>query len=248
MTILVIDDEAQIRRVLKVLLQAQGYRVAEASTGADGLVQAFAAHPDCILLDIGLPDLSGFEVLKSIRRQSSVPIIMLTIRDAEQDKVQALDLGADDYVSKPFGARELLARIRVALRHRAHDPSPRVLQVGPLTMDFDRRWVSRRGEPVHLTPIEYALLQELALNAGRVLTHQHLLQKVWGPHCDDGDAHYLRIYVGHLRKKIEDDPTRPRIILTEPGVGYRMMAPDENAWPPRATSPEGESAGSPDGS
>ncbi|MCY0900192.1 MAG: response regulator transcription factor [Firmicutes bacterium] len=229
MTILVIDDEAHIRRVLKVLLQTQNYHVIEAATGADGLVQTFAAAPDCVLLDIGLPDISGFDVLQSIRRQSSVPVIMLTIREAEQDKVRALDMGADDYVSKPFGARELLARIRVALRHRVHTTPPTVMRIGRLTLDFGRRWIERDGQPVHLTPIEYALLQELATNAGRVLTHQHLLRKVWGPMSEDTDAHYLRIYVGHLRKKIEQDPTRPRLILTEPGVGYRMMAPEDCA-------------------
>jgi two-component system KDP operon response regulator KdpE len=226
MTILIIDDEPQIRRVLRVMLQAQGYQTVEAATGADGLVFAFTAAPDCILLDLGLPDLKGTEVLQSIRRQSDVPVIILTIHEEEQEKVRALDLGADDYVTKPFGARELMARIRVALRHRTNTPSPSTIHVGSLTMDFERRMVERYGEPVRLTPIEYDLLRELASNLGRVLTHRHLLQQVWGDTTDAADAHYLRIYIGHLRKKIEDDPARPQLIITEPGVGYRMTEPD----------------------
>ncbi|PSR32466.1 MAG: DNA-binding response regulator [Sulfobacillus benefaciens] len=226
MTILIIDDEPQIRRVLRVMLQAQGYHIVEAATGADGLVFAFTTDPDCILLDISLPDLQGIDVLQSIRRQSDVPVIILTIHEEEQQKVRALDLGADDYVTKPFGARELMARIRVALRHRASTSSPAVIQVGPVIMDFERRLVERHGEPVRLTPIEYDLLRELASNLGRVLTHRHLLQQVWGDATDTTDAHYLRIYIGHLRKKIEDDPARPQLIITEPGVGYRMTEPE----------------------
>ncbi len=227
-TVLIIDDEPQIRRVLRVMLQAQGYCTEEAASGADGLVLAFATAPDLILLDIGLPDLKGTEVLQSIRRQSAVPIIMLTIHDEEYEKVLALDQGADDYVTKPFGARELMARIRVALRHRAStaEQDAAIIQVGSLMMDFDRRIVERHGEPLRLTPIEYDLLRVLALNLGRVMTHRQLLHQVWGEATDATDAHYLRIYIGHLRKKIEDDPTQPQLIVTEPGVGYRLVEPD----------------------
>jgi two-component system KDP operon response regulator KdpE len=227
--ILIVDDEPQIRQVLRVLLHAHGYQSEEAATGADGLVAAVTLSPDLILLDIGLPDLSGIDVLRSIRQHSTVPVIVLTIHDEEHEKVTALDLGADDYVTKPFRARELMARIRVALRHhgQASQAPLTVLDIGPLTLDLERRLVKRRGSIVRLTPTEYELLRVLALNWGRVVTHRTLLKQVWGEQADDAqDAHYLRIYIGHLRKKIEDDPSQPQLILTEPGVGYRLVEPE----------------------
>jgi two-component system KDP operon response regulator KdpE len=229
MTILIIDDEPQIRQVLRVMFQAQGYQTVEAANGADGLVATFTTNPDCIVLDIGLPDLSGIEVLQSIRRHSEVAVIMLTIHDDEQEKVRALDGGADDYITKPFGARELMARVRVALRHRISAAPPSIVKVGALAMDFERHLVERDGISLHLTPIEYDLLHALATNLGRVLTQSHLLKQVWGEATGSEDVHYLRIYIGHLRKKIEEDPTQPQVILTEPGVGYRMVEPEEPA-------------------
>ncbi len=227
MKVLIIDDEPQIRQVLRVMLEAQGYQTVEAATGADGLVTTFTAMPDCILLDLGLPDLDGFRVLRAIRQKSDVAVIMLTIQDDEPSKVQALDLGADDYVTKPFGSRELMARIRVVLRHKPGQAPATEVRIGSLTIRFDRRLVERDGSVLHLTPIEYDLLSHLASNLGRVLTQGYLLKAVWGETTSTDDVHYLRIYIGHLRKKIEEDPTQPKLILTEPGVGYRMLDPND---------------------
>jgi two-component system KDP operon response regulator KdpE len=220
--ILVVDDEPQIQRFLRPSLTAAGYEIIEAGTGAEAL-KAVATHaPDLIILDLGLPDMDGKEVIASLRGWSDVPIVILSARDRESEKIAALDLGADDYVEKPFGIGELTARIRSALRHRGRrDAIPTVMDVDGLTIDPIKRLVSRDGETVHLTPKEYDLLLLLSRHAGRVVTHRTLLTSVWGPAHGD-DLHYLRVFIGQLRQKIERDPTQPRIVRTEPGVGYRM--------------------------
>jgi two-component system KDP operon response regulator KdpE len=220
--ILIIEDEASLRRFLVPALANNDYQVLTAATGADGLAMARSHNPDIILLDLGLPDLEGGKVLQSLRQWSRKPIIIISARNQEKDKVQALDLGADDYLTKPFGAEELLARIRVALRHatQAVLDTP-VLQCGALRLDLERREVSMDGVPVRLTPLEYRLLEALAQRAGKVATHAQLLNEVWGP-VGAGQTHYLRIYMGTLRRKIEPDATRPRYLLTEPSIGYRL--------------------------
>lgn len=223
--ILVIDDEQPIRRLLSVNLKAHGYTMIESSTGMDGLVQASASRPDLVILDLGLPDGDGQDVIRAIREWSQVPIIILTVREREEEKILALDQGADDFVTKPFGMGELLARIRVALRHVAKSNEP-ILHLGNLILDLTQRLVTVKGSPVKLTPIEYDLLKTLAQNAGRVMTHRQLLKQVWGNHHFEESSHYLRIYIGHLRKKLEEDPTQPKWLITEPGVGYRLMAFD----------------------
>ncbi|NOU70869.1 response regulator [Paenibacillus sp. LMG 31458] len=220
--ILIIDDEPQIRKLLRVTLTAHGFEAAEASTGQEGLLQATMVRPDLIVLDLGLPDMTGMEVLAHIREWSQVPIIILTAQDQEQDKVAALDRGADDYVTKPFGMGEFMARMRVALRHIAKTQDEPVLRLGHLVIDLSQRSVELNDEKLKLTPTEYDLLKVLALNAGRVMTHKQLLKQVWGGQQYESDSQYLRVYVGHLRKKIEEDPTRPKYILTEPGIGYRF--------------------------
>jgi two-component system KDP operon response regulator KdpE len=220
--ILIIDDEPQIRKLLRVTLNAHGFEAAEAATGQEGLLQATMVRPDLIVLDLGLPDMTGMEVLGHIREWSQVPIIILTAQDQEQDKVAALDRGADDYVTKPFGMGEFMARMRVALRHIAKTQDEPVLKLGNLVIDLSQRSVELNEEKLKLTPTEYDLLKVLALNAGRVMTHRHLLKQVWGGSQYESDSQYLRVYVGHLRKKIEEDPTRPKYILTEPGIGYRF--------------------------
>jgi two-component system KDP operon response regulator KdpE len=221
--ILIIDDEAPIRKLLQVTLGAHGYSTIEATTGKDGIVQAGMERPDLIILDLGLPDMEGIDALAQIRTWYVAPIIVLTVRDDEGGKVFALDHGADDYITKPFGMGELMARIRVALRHVANQSEEPVIHIGPLTIDLAKRSVDKNGVPIKLTPIEYDLLKVLATHAGRVMTHRQLLQQVWGDQSFDTASHYIRIYVGHLRKKIEDDPTRPKLITTEPGVGYRLV-------------------------
>lgn len=220
--ILIIDDEPQIRKLLRVTLTAHGFEAAEASTGQEGLLQATMVRPDLIVLDLGLPDMTGMEVLAHIREWSQVPIIILTAQDQEQDKVAALDRGADDYVTKPFGMGEFMARMRVALRHITKTQDEPVLKLGHLVIDISQRSVELNEEKLKLTPTEYDLLKVLALNAGRVMTHKQLLKQVWGGQQYESDSQYLRVYVGHLRKKIEVDPTRPKYILTEPGIGYRF--------------------------
>ncbi|WP_108992589.1 response regulator [Paenibacillus agaridevorans] len=224
--ILIIDDEPQIRKLLKVTLHAHHYDVAEAGSGEEGILQASMSHPDLIVLDLGLPDMGGMDVLRRIREWSQTPIIVLTARDREEDKIAALDDGADDYVTKPFGMGELVARIRVALRHVAGSVSEPVLRFGALTIDLAMRNVELGGERVKLTPTEYDLLKTLASNGGKVMTQRQLLQQVWGRHYGETEQHYLRIYVGHLRKKLESDTTRPQYILTEPGIGYRFAVED----------------------
>jgi two-component system, OmpR family, KDP operon response regulator KdpE len=220
--VVLIEDEPQIRRFLRATLGSQGYRLFEAATGADGLVEAASRQPDVVIVDLGLPDMDGLEVIRRLREWSTVPIIVLSARGQEPDKVVALDLGADDYVSKPFGAEELLARVRVAIRHKAGVArEDAVFTTGELKVDLGRRHVFVRDQEVKLTPTEYRLLTTLVRHAGRVLTHRQLLKEVWGPNQTE-EAHYLRVYMAQLRRKIEADPAQPRYLLTEPGVGYRL--------------------------
>lgn len=222
--VLIVDDEPPIRRFLKTSLSAQGYRVIEADGGAAALKQLTEDKPDLVVLDLGLPDMNGLEVIRAIRKISTVPIVVLSVRGDEQSKVAALDLGADDYVTKPFGMEELIARLRTAIRHRfqAKGEAP-VFVLGDISVDLVRRLVKRKGEEVRLSPKEYDLLKTLVVNAGKVLTHRHLLTEVWGP-AHTEDAQYLRVFVRNLRHKLEADPARPALILTEPGVGYRLQA------------------------
>ncbi|GMA56977.1 two-component system KDP operon response regulator KdpE [Alicyclobacillus sacchari] len=226
--ILIVDDEPQIRKLLRVTLQAHGFTTIEAATGQDGIIQTGMIRPDLIILDLGLPDMDGTKALSQIREWSTVPIIVVTVRDDEEGKVYALDHGADDYVTKPFGMSELMARIRVALRHIANQQDEPVLKTGQLTIDLARRIVERNGKPVRLTPTEYDLLKTLAANAGRVMTHRQLFQQVWKEHNYETAGHYLRVYIGYLRKKIEDNPAQPSLIITEPGVGYRLVISSES--------------------
>ncbi len=222
--ILLIEDEATLRRFLAPTLLNQGYQVIQATTGAEGLTMARSYNPDLVLLDLGLPDQDGLKVLEGIRSWSRRPILILSARNQERVKVHALDLGADDYLTKPFGAPELLARIRVALRHSVQDLNPElVFDQGGLRVDFERREVSLEGRSIHLTALEYRLLEALVQRVGKVATHAQLLADVWGP-SGEGQNHYLRIYMAQLRKKLEADPNRPRFFLTEPGVGYRLNA------------------------
>lgn len=225
--LLVIEDEDEMRRLLRTTLRAHGYQVVEAATAREGLTQAAGRNPDVILLDLGLPDRDGLEVLRTLRAGSSVPVIVISARGREAEKVAALDGGADDYLTKPFGVSELLARVRVALRHASSPlaaPAASVLGFGDIRIDLVRRQVWREETPVHLTPLEYRLLAALVREAGRVVTHRKLLRDVWGPNAQE-QPHYLRVYMAQLRRKLEHDPTRPRLILTESGVGYRMIEP-----------------------
>lgn len=222
--ILLIEDETQIRRFLRMTLEAEGISVTEEASGEQGLLTAQRCRPDLVILDLGLPDIDGVEVIRQLRAWTDMPIVILSARSDEAQKVRALDTGADDYLTKPFGNSELMARIRVHLRKRAV-PAPEAGAVpfafGDVSVDFAQRRVSRAGQPVHLTPIEFKLLSALVRNAGKVLTHTYLLREVWGAgHAER--AHYLRIYMGHLRQKLEHDPARPAHIVTETGVGYRL--------------------------
>ncbi len=222
--ILLIEDEPPIRRFLRASLPTQGYHLEEATTGEEGLLQAAMRRPDVIILDLGLPDIDGLEVTKRLREWTATPIIVLSARGREDDKIAALDAGADDYLTKPFGLGELLARLRVALRHAARAPGEEgepVFRVGDLRVDLVRRQVWVAEEEVHLTPNEYKLLTTLVQHAGKVLTHRQLLREVWGPGYAE-ENHYLRVYMGQLRHKLEKEPARPRYLLTEPGVGYRL--------------------------
>lgn len=219
--VLVVDDEIQIRRFLRISLEAGGYVVHEAATGQDALANAALLRPDLIILDLGLPDLEGSEVLRRLREWSHTPVIVLSVRDADSDKIGALDAGADDYLTKPFSMGELLARLRVALRHTQPTTANPLFTAGRLQMDLARRVVTVGGAPVHLTPTEYALLRLLVQHAGKVLTHRQILREVWGPEYVD-ETHYLRVYFAQLRQKLEDDPALPKLITTEPGVGYRL--------------------------
>ena len=223
-TILLIEDELQMRRFLRVTLQSEKYSVLEAETAANGLAQAATRNPDVVLLDLGLPDMDGLEVIEKLREWTAVPVIVISAREQEGDKIKALDGGADDYLTKPFGAGELLARIRVALRHAApksQDQGEAVFIAEDLRIDFLKRQVFYGTREIHLTPIEYRLLTVLVRNAGRVMTHRQILKEVWGPPYVE-QTHYLRVFMNQLRKKIETDSTRPRFLLNEPGVGYRF--------------------------
>jgi two-component system KDP operon response regulator KdpE len=222
-TILVVDDEPAIRRLLRTSLTAQGYLIVEAETAAAALAEIKNYPPDVVILDLGLPDRDGLDVIATVRQSSAVPIIVLSSRSDERAKVEALELGADDYVTKPFGMAELVARIRAALRHglQAHGEEP-VFRSGDLAVDLVRRIVRVKDVETKLSPKEYDILRELVSHAGKVLTHKHLLREVWGPATSD--VQYLRIYIRQLRQKLEPDPERPTLILTEPGVGYRLMS------------------------
>lgn len=223
--ILVIDDEKQIRRMLKAALEGYGYDIGEAASGHEGMSQATIFHPDVIILDLGLPDIDGIEVIVRLREWTQIPIIVLSVREHEDDKIKALDAGADDYVTKPFGMGELLARIRASLRRIAHSEDEPVLTFADLSIDIAMRSVTMKGEEIKLTPTEYEVLKYLAQKAGRVVTHRQLLLAVWGTNYQE-QSQYLRVYIGQLRRKIEADPSRPAYIVTEPGVGYRLVAPD----------------------
>lgn len=220
--ILIIDDESQIRKLLKVALTGHGYEVREAACGLEGLNEAAMYRPDIIILDMGLPDLEGIEVVRQLREWTKVPVIILSVREQEYDKIGALDAGADDYVTKPFNMGELLARIRAALRHAAGEGNEPDLNFAELNIDLAHRRIKINDEEIKLSPIEYDLLKHLAVNAGKVLTHKYLLRSIWGP-AYENDTHYLRVYVGQLRRKIEADPSHPSHIMTEPGVGYRLL-------------------------
>jgi len=219
--VLVVDDETSIRRYLRTALSAQGFRVYEAANGQEALNTAVANHPDVIILDLGLPDLDGIEVTRHLREWSQIPIIILSVREAENDKIAALDAGADDYLTKPFGTGELMARMRVALRRQTNKPDDPVLQVDNLKMDTSRRVVTVNANAISLTPTEYEILRLLLQNAGKVLTHHQLLRQVWGT-AYESEMHILRVNISNLRRKIEPDPARPHYLLTEPGVGYRI--------------------------
>ena len=222
--ILIVDDAQQVRRVLRTALSAEGYEIFETGTGEEALESIRRSVPDLILLDVNMPGMGGLEACREIRRTLDVPIVMLTVRNAERDKVLALDAGADDYVVKPFGMAELLARLRAALRRRAQQGQVASFSTRDLLVDFEARQVTVKGRDVHLTPKEFELLRQLVMNAGKPITHRRLLQAVWGPDYGD-EPEYLRVMINQLRKKIESDPARPRLILTEPWVGYRFQAP-----------------------
>ena len=225
--ILMIEDDPQIRRFLRATLDAEGYRFHESITAEEGLTQAASCPPDLILLDLGLPDRDGLEVIRAVRQWSHAPILVLSARGQEADKIAALDLGADDYVAKPFAVGELLARIRASLRRSASGAvSERVVHFGRVEVDLDKRLVKVGGEEVHLTPNEYKLLQVLMKHPGKVITHRQLLNEVWGPNSTD-QGQYLRVYVAQLRRKLERDPARPRHLQTEPGIGYRLVTGEE---------------------
>lgn len=218
--ILIVDDERSIRRFLTASLGNQ-YKVFEAASGEEALQAAVTEHPDLVILDLGLPDMEGAEVTRRLREWTQIPIIIVSVREREEDKIEALDAGADDYLTKPFGVGELMARVRVALRRSAHPESSPIFQLNDLNVDLARRSVSVRGEPVTLTPTEYDILRTLIQFSGRVLTHHQLLNKVWGENYEN-ELHLLRVNMSNLRRKIEVDASRPQYILTEPGVGYRL--------------------------
>lgn len=219
---LIIDDEVQIRRLLRVALEAENYQVHEAETGQQGLVEIANRKPAVVLLDLGLPDMDGLEVLKRLREWSEVPVLILSVRDDEQGKVAALDAGAEDYVTKPFSTPELLARVRAAQRKTRPEEEISAFKSGDLVVDLTARVVTRNGHEVKLTATEYALLRLFVRHAGRVLTHRQILREIWGPKSEE-HRQYLRVYVTHLRQKIEPDPTKPRLIKTESGIGYRFQ-------------------------
>ncbi|HEY8099480.1 MAG TPA: two-component system response regulator KdpE [Burkholderiaceae bacterium] len=221
---LLVEDEPQIRRFVRMALEEEGWQVFESETMRRGLIESGTRKPNLVVLDLGLPDGDGVEFIRDVRKWSAVPIIVLSARLNEADKIKALDAGADDYLTKPFGVGELLARVRATLRRQRHETTDKdgLVRFGDVTVDLSKRMVTKAGEIVRLTPTEYRLLSVLVQNAGRVVTNLHLLREVWGPsHADDG--HYLRIYLGHLRQKLEDDPAQPKYFLTETAVGYRLL-------------------------
>jgi two-component system KDP operon response regulator KdpE len=221
-TALVIDDELQMRRLLRVCLEANGYRVLEAATGTEGIAEAAQHPPDVVILDLGLPDMEGVAVLKRLREWSRVPVVVLSVRDREEDKIAALDNGADDYVTKPFSSGELLARLRVAQRHAVPSSETTVFRSGQLEVDLAARVVKLKSKEVKLTVTEYSLLRLFVQHAGKVLTHRQILRDVWGPNYVE-QTHYLRVYLAHLREKLEANPAQPELLITEPGVGYRLV-------------------------
>lgn len=223
--ILVVDDEKQIRRMLRAALEGYGYNIGEAASGREGLSQTSIFHPDVIILDLGLPDLDGIEVIQRLREWTQIPIIVLSVREHEDDKIKALDVGADDYVTKPFSMGELIARLRAAIRRTAKSEDSPIFAFGELSIDLAHRNVTVRGEDIKLTPTEYEVLKYLAQQAGRVVTHRQLLLAVWGSNYQE-HSQYLRVYIGQLRHKIETDPSQPAYIITEPGVGYRLITKD----------------------
>jgi two-component system KDP operon response regulator KdpE len=221
-TILVIDDEVQIRRFLKIGLESQGFAVCEAGSGEEGMTQTVMKKPDIILLDLNLPDANGIDVLKKLREWYTAPVIVLTVRESEQDKVDLLDNGADDYITKPFNMGELLARIRAILRRTKQEHEEPVFNFRGISIDFSKRIVSINGDAVKFTPLEYELLKLFAKNPGKVLTHKQIMREIWGPGMES-ETNYLRVYIAAIRKKIESDPSRPKILVTEPAVGYRLV-------------------------
>ncbi len=222
-TVLIVEDEKEIRRFLRIALEGESLRVFDAETLQRGLIEAATRKPDLVILDLGLPDGDGVEFIRDLRQWSAMPIVVLSARSDEQDKIEALDAGADDFLTKPFGIGELLARVRVALRrHSSAQPQATVIRFSAVTVDIAARRVTRDGEELHLTPIEFRLLTFLLNNAGKVLTQRQLLNQVWGPNAVE-HSHYLRIYMGHLRQKLEVDPTQPKHFITETGIGYRFM-------------------------
>jgi len=221
-TVLVVDDEVQIRRLLRVCLEADGYRVLEAATGQEAIIEAAQRKPDVVVLDLGLPDMDGVGVLKRLREWSREPVLVLSARDREEDKVAALDHGADDYVTKPFGVGELLARLRAARRHTEPAPELAVFRSRGLEVDLAARVVRLDGKDIKLTATEYSLLRLFVRHAGKVLTHHYILREVWGPAYVE-QTHYLRVYMAHLREKLEREPSKPQLLITEAGVGYRLM-------------------------
>lgn len=221
--VLIVDDELQIRRFLRISLEANGYHIHETATGQDAIVKTAQLRPDLVILDMGLPDMDGLEVLKRLREWTQTPVIILSVRDSDHDKVAALDAGADDYLTKPFSLEELMARIRTAQRHAQPQQQEAIFTSGRLQVDLTRRLVTVNGDPVKLSPTEYGLLRLLIQHAGKVLTHQQILRAVWGPEYIQ-EIHYLRVYFAQLRQKIEENPALPEIIVTEPGVGYRLVS------------------------
>jgi two-component system KDP operon response regulator KdpE len=222
LTVLVIDDEVQIRRLLRITLEAAGIAVLEADTGKIGLEEAARCHPDAVVLDLGLPDIGGLEVLKQLREWSKVPVLVLTVLAAESDKVAALDAGADDYLTKPFGSAEITARLRAILRRVTDENEPSVVKFGEIEMDLAARTVRRGGAEVRLTAKEYAMLRLLVIHRGKVVTHGQMLRELWGPKAEE-NTHYLRVHMTHIRQKLEAEPHKPRHLRTESGIGYRLV-------------------------
>lgn len=222
---LIIDDEVQIRRLLRVILEANGYRVFEAGSGNEALIEAASRRPEIVLLDLGLPDIDGISVLKRLREWSKVPVVILSVRNSDEEKVAALDQGADDYVTKPFSTAELLARLRVAQRHREKTDEVSIFNASGIEVDLVKRTVRKQKKEVKLSATEYSLLRLLISHSGKVLTHTQIMREVWGPKST-GQTHYLRVYIKHLREKLEKEPSKPALIVTESGIGYRLLEDD----------------------